>query len=183
MHSVPSTASTSPTDIASIFNAALESYRRKTKEDLASHPLLPRLQHCDSYEDFLSVLREQFPTFNQSQNSDHEISKWFIPTVKVLNRVSNILGPVVGLVNIKTLRSGRVSILIVAFQVLPPAKIIFTGIGILLSVSVYYGSLAQCILTLRVPRRLKMPARVRICSLMSSTASNVSFSGSTYTLA
>jgi hypothetical protein len=135
MPSVPSTP-TSHTDFAFIFNAALESYRRKTKKDLASHPLLPSLQHCDSPEDILSVLREQIPAFNQSQNSDDQISKWVIPTVKVLDAFSDTLGQVVGLVNISTLRCGGISILISTFQALPPADIIFAGIGVLLSVSV-----------------------------------------------
>jgi hypothetical protein len=135
MSSVPST-STSRTNFASIFNAALDSYRRKTKRDLASHPLLPILQHCDSPEAILSVLREQIPTFNQSQNSDDERSKWVIPTVKVLNAFSDTAGQVVGLVNISTLRCGGISILISTLQAFPPANIIFAGIGVFLSVSV-----------------------------------------------
>jgi hypothetical protein len=135
MPSVPS-MSTSHTNFASILNAALDSYRRKTKKDLASHPLLPILQRCDSPEAILSVLREQIPTFNQSQNSDDERSKWVIPTVKVLNAFSDTAGQVVGLVNISTLRCGGISILISTFQAFPPADIIFAGIGILLSVSV-----------------------------------------------
>jgi hypothetical protein len=182
MPSVPST-STSHTNFAYIFNAALESYRRKTKKDLASHPLLPSLQRCDSPEDILSVLREQFPTFNQSQNGDDQISKWVIPTMKVLNAFSDTLGQVVGLVNISTLRCGEISILIFTFQAFPPVDIIFAGIGVLLSVSVLTVPWGRLSLTLRAPRRLTMPARVRTCSLMSSTASNVSFRGSTYTLA
>ena len=103
MPSVPSTSS-SQNHFAIIFNAALESYRRKTKKDLASHPLLPSLQDCHSPEDILSVLREQIPTFNQSQNGDDEISKWVITTVKVLDAFSDPLGQVVELVNISTLR-------------------------------------------------------------------------------
>ncbi|KAN0118797.1 hypothetical protein V8E52_004908 [Russula decolorans] len=115
MPTVPSESTpTSHTKFAYIFNTALESYRRKTKKDLASHPLLPSLQHCDSPEAILSVLREQIPTFNQSPNRDDEISKWVVPTVTALNAFSDTLGQVVGL----------------AF---PPADIIFAGIGVLLS--------------------------------------------------
>jgi len=135
MPSVPST-STSHTNFTYIFNAALEAYRRKTKKDLASHPLLPSLQHCHSPEDILSVLREQIPTFNQSQNSDDQILKWVIPTVNVLNAFSDTLGKVVGPVNFNTLRCGGISVLIFTFQGFPPANIIFAGIGVLLSVSV-----------------------------------------------
>ena len=100
MSSTTESMSTQHTKFAQVFSEALESYRRKTKEDLASHPLLPSLQQCKSSEDFLSVLQEQIPTSDQSQNRDHEIFKWVIPIVKVLNAFSDTIGQVVGLVNI-----------------------------------------------------------------------------------
>ena len=137
MPSVPSeSTSTSHTNFVHIFNTALESYRRKTKKDLASHPLLPSLQHCGSPEAILSVLREQIPTFNQPQDRDDEILKWAVPTVKVLNAFSDTLSKVVGLVNISMLHCEGISILIFISQAFPPADIIFAGIGVLLSVSV-----------------------------------------------
>jgi hypothetical protein len=100
MSAVPST-STSHSNLASIFNVALEKYKRKTKQDLAKHPLLPRLQSCDSPEAILTVLREQIPEFNQSQNNDDGLTKWVTPTVNVLYSFSATLGGVVGLVNIR----------------------------------------------------------------------------------
>jgi hypothetical protein len=54
----PST-STSQCNFATIFNAALESYKRKTKKDLASHPLVPSLNSCESPEAVLTVFRDQ----------------------------------------------------------------------------------------------------------------------------
>jgi hypothetical protein len=100
MSAVPS-ASTSHSNFEIIFNAALETYRRKTREDLVKHPLLPRLQSCDSPEAILTVLREQFPAFSQSQDSDNQLTKWVTPTVNVLYSFSGTLGGVVGLVNIR----------------------------------------------------------------------------------
>ena len=102
----PST-STSQSNFASIFNASLESYKRKTKKDLVSHPLLPNLQSCDSPEAVLNVLREQVPAFNQSQNDDDGLTKWVTPTVNVLYSFSETIGQGVGLVNIKTFRRGE----------------------------------------------------------------------------
>ena len=84
---------------SSLFNAALEAYKRKTKKDLASHPLLPSLQSCDSSEAILTVLRERVPAFSDSQNSDDGLTKWVISTVNVLYSFSATLGGVVGLVN------------------------------------------------------------------------------------
>jgi hypothetical protein len=103
MSAGPSTSThTSQSDFVSVFNAALETYKRKTKKDLASHPLLPILQSCDSPEAILTVLREQIPTFgqSQSQNSDDGLTKWVAPTVNVLYAFSATLGQGVGLVNI-----------------------------------------------------------------------------------
>jgi hypothetical protein len=97
MSADPST-STSNSNFASIFNAALKSYKRKTKKDLTSHPLLPSLQSCDSPEAILIVLREKIPAFNQSQNSDDKLTKWVPPTVNVLYAFSATVGQGIGLV-------------------------------------------------------------------------------------
>jgi hypothetical protein len=97
---VPS-ASTSHSNFASIFNTALETYKRKTKKDLASHPLLPSLQSCDSPDAILTVLREQIPALGQSQSGDDGLTKWVTATVNVLYAFSVALGQGVGLVNIK----------------------------------------------------------------------------------
>jgi hypothetical protein len=106
MSAGPSTSTdTSQSNFVSIFNASLETYKRKTKNDLASHPLLPSLQSCDSPEAILTVLREQIPAFGQSQNSDDGLTKWVAPTVNVLYAFSATLGQGVGLVNINRVSS------------------------------------------------------------------------------
>ena len=102
MSTSPSTSTSQP-NFVSIFNAALESYKRKTKKDLASHPLLPTLQSCDSPEAILTVLRDQIPAFSQSQNDDDGLTKWVAPTVNVLYAFSATLGQGAGLVNIPIL--------------------------------------------------------------------------------
>ena len=99
----PST-STSQSNFASIFNAALESYKRKTKKDLASHPLFPSLQSCESPEGVLTILRDQVPAFSQSQSCDDRLTKWVAPTVNVLCSFSGTIGQGVGLVNIRAFR-------------------------------------------------------------------------------
>jgi hypothetical protein len=99
MSTAPST-STSHSNFLPIFNAALQSYKRKTKKDLPSHPLLSSLQSCNSPEAVLTVLREQIPAFNQSQNQDDGFTNWVTPTVNVLYTFSATVGQGVGLVNI-----------------------------------------------------------------------------------
>ena len=97
---MPST-STSHSNFVSIFDAALETHKRKTKRDLASHPLLPSFQSCESSDAVLTVLREQILAFSQSQNGDDRLTKWVAPTVNVLYSFSATLGGGVGLVNIE----------------------------------------------------------------------------------
>ena len=99
MSAIPST-STSHSNFASIFNVALEKYERMTKQDLAKHPLLPRLQSCDSPEAILTVLREQTFEFGQSQNSNDGLTKWVTPTVNVLYSISAALGGNDGIVGL-----------------------------------------------------------------------------------
>ena len=94
-------ASTSHTKFVTVFNTALETYKLKTKKDLASHPLLPRLESCDSPEAILTVLREQIPGFSESQNGDDGFTKWVAPTVNVLYAFSDTLGQGIGLVSIE----------------------------------------------------------------------------------
>jgi hypothetical protein len=131
-----------------IFNAALESYKRKTKKDLASHPLLSSLQSCDSPEAVLTVLRDQIPAFNQSQDRDDGLTKWVVPTVNVLCTFSATVGQGVGLVNIPSYSVVKNFCPNVFFpQAFPPANAIFAGIGVLLSVGVMHLSLVQPILT------------------------------------
>jgi hypothetical protein len=105
MSADPSRASTSTShsNFLSIFNAALESYKRKTKKDLVSHPLLPTLESCDSPEAILTVLRGKIPAFDQPQNGDDRFTKWVTPTVNVLYSFSVTLGAGVGLVSTRTI--------------------------------------------------------------------------------
>ena len=135
MSAGPSTStSTSRSNFLPIFNAALESYKSKTKNDLASHPLLASFQSCDSPEAVLTVLRDQIPAFNQSQSRDDCLTKWVIPTVNVLYTFSSTVGQGVGLVNISDFCWEECSNLF--FQAFPPANAIFAGISVLLSVGV-----------------------------------------------
>src|SRR5258708_20210356 len=133
MSASPST-STKHSNFASIFNAALESYKRKTKKDLASDPLLPSLQSCDSPEAVLTVLREQVPTFDQSQSGDDGLTKWVTPTVNVLHSFSETIGQGVGLVNTNIFCHEKFPSNVLSYPFPPPIPV-FPSIAVLLSVS------------------------------------------------
>ena len=141
MSSEPST-STLNSNFVSIFNAALQNYKHKTKSDLASHPLLPALQSCDSPEAILTILREQISAFSQSQNADDRLTKWVTPTVHVLYSFSDTLAQGIGLVNIEVFPR-KESYSDIYFQAFPPASVVFAAISILLSVSIFPVSLCN----------------------------------------
>jgi len=124
-----------------IFDNALEAYKKKTKKELRSHPLLPKLQACNSPDAILAVLREQIPAFDQphsTSGTNDKLTNWLNPTVNVLYSFSEAIGAGTGLVSNESVRGGTGQGLIFAVvQVYPPAGVIFTGIGVLLSVSIF----------------------------------------------
>ena len=86
------------TNFETIIAAALEEYKRKTKKDIASHPLAAELKSCDSPSAILAILRAQAQTFDKSQSTDERLTKWLDPTVNVLYAFSAVVGDVAGLV-------------------------------------------------------------------------------------
>ena len=96
------TATTSTSNYQLIFDNALEAYRKKTKKDLRSHQLLPKLQTCNSPDAVLMLLREQMPVIDPSRSassSDDKLIKWLNPTVQVLYTFSEAIGAGISLVS------------------------------------------------------------------------------------
>ena len=95
-------ATTSTSNYQAIFDSALEAYKKKTKKDIRSHPLLPKLQTCNSPDAVLAVLQEQIPVLNQSHGSTiDKLTKWLKPTVNVLYAFSEAIGAGISLVGIR----------------------------------------------------------------------------------
>ena len=97
-------ATTLTSNYQSIFNNAIESYKKKTKKDLLTHPLLDKLQNCDSPDAVLRLLYEQIPGFDQSHGADDKLTKWLNPTVNVLCTFSGVIGGGIGLASPKKFR-------------------------------------------------------------------------------
>jgi hypothetical protein len=81
-----------------IINNALDSYKKRTKNDLLSHPLAVQLQSSKSPCEILAVLQEQVQGLDRFQRSDERWTRWLGPTVNVLYSLSATLGEGVGLV-------------------------------------------------------------------------------------
>jgi ABC-type transport system involved in cytochrome bd biosynthesis fused ATPase/permease subunit len=98
MSQIPPAATTSSTNFETVFTAALEAYKKKTKKDIASHPLAAELQSCNSSSAILAVLRAQVQANDQAQSADEKWTKWLDPTVNVVSTFSvvlNVAGPVI----------------------------------------------------------------------------------------
>jgi hypothetical protein len=134
MSQLPST-STSPQNFETIFAAALKEYKKRTKKDIDSHPLANQLKSCDSPNAILAVLKTQVQTFDTSESANERWTKLLDPTVNVLYAFSGFVSNIAGPVNRETL--SRFRAVLTRSQVFPPAAAIFTGIGVLLQVSIF----------------------------------------------
>jgi hypothetical protein len=81
-----------------IFYNALKAYEKRTKNDLAAHPLVTQLQACNSPNDIFTVLEQQVEGLSQFRTTDQRWTKWLYPTVDVLFALDATFGEGVGLV-------------------------------------------------------------------------------------
>jgi hypothetical protein len=144
-------AAVSSSNFQLIINNALDTYRKRTKKDLLTHPLAAQLQTCGTPAAILAILQEQVQGPDQSQRGDERWSKWLDPTVNVLFAFSATIGAGVSLVFRRACYSSEICVLTFIWQVFSPAIVIFTGIGVLLSVCTLFNYLrGACCNDLRV---------------------------------
>jgi hypothetical protein len=91
------TPSGSSSNIEGICDAALKSYRKKTKKDLKNHDLFKQLETCNSPAAILAVF--QAAQFDRT-GGDDRLKKWLVPTINVLHAFTATLGEGVSLVSI-----------------------------------------------------------------------------------
>ena len=87
-----------------IFDNALETYRKKTGEDILSHPLHVRLESCHSPVDILAVLRQQLLVLDRPGVGDDRLTTTLNSTLKVLSAFSATIGGNIGLVSLRSFR-------------------------------------------------------------------------------
>ena len=124
-----------------IFDSALDVYKKKTGKDLTSHPLLSSFEACNSPDAVLDVLHAQILGPGKLQSSGDKLLAWINPTINVLNAFSSTIGGGASLVSIQGCSAGIFSLIFI-LEAYPPAGVIFTGIGVLLSVSISTDSLS-----------------------------------------
>jgi hypothetical protein len=96
----PIATTASSSNFKVIFEKALKEYKKKTKQDLTTHPLAAQLEACNSAADTLAILQDQVDQFKQSRSSDERLQRWLNPTTNVLHAFTGTLGEGIGLVNI-----------------------------------------------------------------------------------
>ena len=99
--SQPTTTADVSSRFQALFQAALKSYRKQTKADLLNHPLLSRLQSCDSTPAIVAILQDQVRDLDKSRG-DERLTKWLNPTVNVLSAFSATVSGGVSLVSLHT---------------------------------------------------------------------------------
>ena len=169
-----------PSSFQSTFSQALHEYKRRTRGDLVLHPLAARLQSCVSLLMlFLPMLEESKPgAIDQSWNADEKLAVWLDPIVNVLYALSSSLGEGVGLVFIGACSLSMYDLPSI-FQVSSPAKVIFVGIGVILSVCTFLDSRARAISSrIKSSRKLVPLVPIGMGSLISSDAWPSSFDDS-----
>ena len=90
------TASSS-SNFQSIIDNALDKYKKRTKNDLTTHPLATQLQSCNSPTAILAILQQ---LVQDPSSSDGRWSRWLDPTVNVIYALSSTVAAGVGLVRL-----------------------------------------------------------------------------------
>jgi len=117
-----------------LFELALEDYEIKTKISLAEHSLAQKLENCHSVGSITTLLQDQARAFGEFRGRDR-IMESIRSTVSFLDKLSATaaLGDGIGPVRQKALMTVfHVSDFVL--QAFPPAKALYTGLGVLLAV-------------------------------------------------
>ncbi len=120
-----------------LFNAALQDYKDKTGNTLIDHPFARQLVTCNSVNSITAILREQTQSFREFSENDGKLMKALNYSVEVLclPSISSALSEAIGFVVCpKTFINAL--FLMSILQPFSPAKAIFAGIGILLTVCI-----------------------------------------------
>ena len=94
------TTPTSSSNYETIFNDALEKYKKRT--NIAAHSLAAQIESCNSPNAVLTVLQTQVQTFDPSPNANERWTRLLDPIITVLYAFSGFVSNVSGPVNCET---------------------------------------------------------------------------------
>jgi hypothetical protein len=124
-------------ELRSLFEAALNEFESRAGTKLVQHQIFNELVACESVESVLDILQEQIKPLRTSLGNESTLMKWIKRTVHILHSLSTNHIVVSGVSSV----CGQLcsaSILCIDHETFlktfPPAKAVFVGIAILLSV-------------------------------------------------
>jgi hypothetical protein len=83
----------------SIFEGASKEYKKKTGQDLRTHPLAAELDQCNSPDGVLDIFRKQADALDRTEERDQTLVEWLDPVVHILYTLSATIGGSVGMVS------------------------------------------------------------------------------------
>jgi hypothetical protein len=98
--STPSHTDIPSSTFLSIFDVASNEYKRKTGQDLQTHPFADQLDSCASADAILAVFQRQVDALNQARKCHQNLMNWLNPTVNILFLFSATLGEGISLVSL-----------------------------------------------------------------------------------
>jgi hypothetical protein len=126
------TSSTSSNSNIQLITDALADYTKITGVDLSKNPFAAAIEQWTSPDAILELLQEREKSFKEYRDNNRRLINCLTPPVRVIQTFSGILGEAVTLVSHKY---DLVTLLNRLRQVpFPPAKALFVGIDVLLSV-------------------------------------------------
>jgi hypothetical protein len=139
---VQETSTTSSTSNIQLITDALVGYAKVTGIDLFKNPFATAIERANSPGAILELLQEREKAFKDYREGNRRLINYLSPAVNVIQAFSGILGEAVSLVSQKC---HLVTLITQPRQVpFPPAKALFVGIDVLLSVRPFYAFFNQC---------------------------------------
>src|SRR6266849_1563033 len=128
-------SSTSSTSNIQLITAALADYAQITGIDLSKNPFAAEIERANSPGAILELLQEREKAFKDYREGNRRLISCLSPAVNVIQAFSGILGEAVSLVSHAR---HLITLLTCPRQVpFPPAKALFVGIDVLLSVRTF----------------------------------------------
>lgn len=81
---------------------ALHDYRKRTKKDLAVHPISAQLQAAGSPAAIFAILQQQILELDRFRSGNDRWTEWLGTIIDVLSTLSASLGEGIGLVSLET---------------------------------------------------------------------------------
>ena len=82
-----------------LFDAALQSYEKQTRQKLVQHPLSKQLENCHSVDSVMNILQQQARNLTKFRGDEGKVTRSLWRVVHVLHSLStSTLGEGIGLV-------------------------------------------------------------------------------------